>query len=309
MLPLVEEAVLDRGIRHILAPVDPGANPTPALRYVRMLAGQFGARITLLHVVPALALRTYDDLVAGVRELDAAEAEHFSEEIRQIADLPLGGVEYEVAVVADDPARAIVEAAERHEADLVVMPAPARQLWKRIGDGSIAEEVLRTSKRAVVLVPFDGLPHGARRISRVICPVNLSPVAREAAEVACAVAKSFRSDLVLVDAATPNAKAIVRQRDAKLLELGEELDGRCSLHELAVHGDRASGVLECADELDADLIVIGAQHRKHHDTESVVGSTTEWFVRASRHPVLAVVRQVESGAHEQRESEAFAAVG
>jgi nucleotide-binding universal stress UspA family protein len=54
-------------------------------------------------------------------------------------------------------------------------------------------------------------------------------------------------------------------------------------------------VLDCADDLGADLIVIGAQHERFRD-ETVIGTTTERLIRFARVPVLTVPRGVDEKA-------------
>jgi hypothetical protein len=54
-------------------------------------------------------------------------------------------------------------------------------------------------------------------------------------------------------------------------------------------------VLDCAEDLGADLIVIGAQHKRFRD-ETIIGTTTERLVRFARVPVLTVPRRAAAEA-------------
>ena len=65
---------------------------------------------------------------------------------------------------------------------------------------------------------------------------------------------------------------------------------RVRYREIITHGEAAQSVLNTAAELDADVIVMGSQHRFFSD-ESVVGTTTERVTRFSRIPVLTVTKK------------------
>ena len=62
-----------------------------------------------------------------------------------------------------------------------------------------------------------------------------------------------------------------------------------TFHELTMRGGAAERVLDCVDDLGADLLVIGAQHKFFRET-TVIGTTTERLVRFAQCPVLTVVR-------------------
>jgi nucleotide-binding universal stress UspA family protein len=68
-----------------------------------------------------------------------------------------------------------------------------------------------------------------------------------------------------------------------------ELQDATSYRELIVRGGPAERVLDCADDLGADLLVIGAQHKLFRDA-TVIGTTTERLIRFAPCPVLIVPR-------------------
>ena len=56
-----------------------------------------------------------------------------------------------------------------------------------------------------------------------------------------------------------------------------------------MRGGPAERVLDCADDLDCDLLVVGAQHKLWRD-DTVIGTTTERLIRFASTPVLVVPR-------------------
>ncbi|MDX1545735.1 MAG: universal stress protein [Rhodothermales bacterium] len=136
-----------RPIQRILAPVDFNEAAGPLLRIARALASSYGAFLDVLHVIKPLPFAvtfaspmTIHDLVPDVEQrartrLEALFAEAGAEDPPPAAFHVLEG----------HPARAIVQAAEAQQADLIVV-AP-----RRLGRvehallGSVAEHVVRTA--------------------------------------------------------------------------------------------------------------------------------------------------------------------
>jgi len=89
--------------------------------------------------------------------------------------------------------------------------------------------------------------------------------------------------------------------------IGPELQDICTYSELTVRGGAAERVLDCADDLGADLLVLGAQH-KHFRDSTVAGTTTEHVIRFASCPVLVVPRAaVPAAKTEDRGQPAMAA--
>lgn len=56
---------------------------------------------------------------------------------------------------------------------------------------------------------------------------------------------------------------------------------------IVIHGNAVAGILKTADELDADLIIMGT-HGKGYLEYAFLGSVTEKVLRKSKRPVLAI---------------------
>ena len=77
---------------------------------------------------------------------------------------------------------------------------------------------------------------------------------------------------------------------------------RCLYKELVIRGHAAETVIDLAQKLETDMIVIGAQHRRFVDT-TVIGTTTERILRHAHCPVMTVIRKVEASPKADRASE------
>jgi universal stress protein A len=115
------------------------------------LARDHGARLILLHVVPA---GTYE--IANLAQLGQGESKHqFEEGIRrELRELcpPDGGVPLEYKVAEGDPAAAINKVAEETAAALIVLGTHGRTGLRRALMGSVAEHVMRTAPCPVLVV-------------------------------------------------------------------------------------------------------------------------------------------------------------
>jgi len=136
---------------HVLVPMDDSEPGRAALEYA--LEERPDAQITALHVIdPSTAvygeggIYAYDALIESRRE--AAEA--LLEDAVSIADEH--GVDIETETVVGQAAREIVEYADDHEVDRVVMGSRGRSGASRVLLGSVAENVARRAPVPVTIV-------------------------------------------------------------------------------------------------------------------------------------------------------------
>lgn len=138
---------------HVLVPMDGSDQAQHALDHV--LAEHADARVTVLHVIdPARA--TYG-AQAGIPpsseewfESEETRAEELFDAIRERADE--AGVEVTTVTEVGQPSRTIVEYAEEHDVDHVVIGSHGRQGLTRVLLGSVAELVVRRSPVPVTIV-------------------------------------------------------------------------------------------------------------------------------------------------------------
>ncbi|MGZ2257202.1 universal stress protein [Roseobacter sp. A03A-229] len=97
--------------------------------------------------------------------------------------------------------------------------------------------------------------------------------------------------LHVVDAAMPDAMSSAVQADAtKLLsqEVAEDAGTRDVAHDIkVVIGDTVEEINDCADQIEADLLIVGL-HRRRVFLDHIKETTMEHLIRASARPVLLV---------------------
>lgn len=284
-------------LNHILAPVDLGERARAALQYAALLASRFDSRMTLLYVDDSLTLQSYDLMYGGYHDLPPATVHDMEEEVRRFASPILGDREFEVLVFGDDPAHAIATTARECSVDAVVMGTHARHGIERLKSGSVAELVLHAADRPVFTVPA---AHDGDPVRTIVCPVNFTEQAREAAAAACSLSRAFGAELHLVHVAEHGALAGDREYRQRLLGWLGGSEASCRFHDVIVRGGSAADrIVDCVEDLDADLLVLGSRP-KFHQRRSVIGATAESLVRVMPCAILNVispaVRELEPAA-------------
>ena len=155
--------------RNILYATDLTANSQYAFKHAVMLARASQAKIHLLHVIPEIdaGFRTYVSSIMGQGTLESFEAKH-EEEARkdltarleqflhdELADRPedlknIAGIE----VVHGHAVANILMTADKLDADAIVMGTHGKGAITHAFLGSVAEKVLRKTKRPVFVIPI-----------------------------------------------------------------------------------------------------------------------------------------------------------
>ena len=190
-------------LKTFLVPLDGSALADRALPFATTLARADGGKLVLLRVVQA---HTFPDVepnpehVAAIRDAEL--------ELAAMADrVRAEGVDVETRLVRmnyAEAATAILDAAQREQADLIVMSTHGRGGLRRWIYGSVADEVLRGSEVPVLLVPSiceRGWTPG--RALRILVPLDGSDFAEEALVPASLLAKLLGAELHMLRVAEP----------------------------------------------------------------------------------------------------------
>jgi nucleotide-binding universal stress UspA family protein len=214
-------------------------------------------------------------------------------EVEPHAASVMAGHPYDIDVTIGQPIPAILAAARKRNADLIVMGTHLRQGWRRALLGSVSDGVLHGSHCPVLNVAAHDRHSGATpyAINNILCPVNFTEVARESLRVAAGFAEAFGARLNIVHVLETDEVTNVADDEERVRSwVAPELQDACSYRELVLRGGPAERVLDCAEDLGADFLVIGAQHKLFRDA-TVIGTTTERLIRFASSPVLVVPRE------------------
>ena len=281
-------------ITSILAPTDLSDSSIPALRYARLFAERFAAKLTAMYTDPIVYPIETAGLADGLFINTTPEHQaRLRAEVERHADPVMAGRAYDIDVTIGLPVPSILAAAKQRSADLIIMGTHLRHGWRRALLGSVSEGVLHGSECPVLTVANRDGYVGATpyAITNIVCPVNFTDVARESLHVAARIAETFGARLTIVHVIESSEHVYVQGDEERVRSwIAPELQALCSYRELVVRGGAAERVLDCADDVGADFLVIGAQRKLFRDA-IVIGTTTERLIRFASCPVLVVPRQ------------------
>lgn len=138
------------GIEKILAPTDLSANSEYAMKYAKLVAEKFNARLYIYHCITDISAAVgyvpslpAEQIINAMKEEAVKEIEHLRNRYN------LNGTVEVVIEVGDAPHR-IVEFADKNNIDLIVMGAHGKSGLERFMFGSVTEKVMRLSSKPVL---------------------------------------------------------------------------------------------------------------------------------------------------------------
>ncbi len=270
-------------MKRILVPTDFSELARRAVRHAGAIAQRAGAEVTVLYADPFLppphfTKEQIPDLVRGIEQSKAAAKEL----LNRCAGETLGpSVTWRAVVAEQEPVDAILATAERIDAELIVMGTHGRSGVNRFMLGSVTEKVLRQTTRPLMTTRLGREAPPEPR--RVLIPTDLGPASRRSLEIALRHAALFDSTLVLLHVIGEGEEPPASAWEELLASAGAS----ASLERRVARGEVAERVLQTAEEIAADLIVVGVEHKRFRDT-TVLGSDVVKIIRHADVPVLAV---------------------
>jgi nucleotide-binding universal stress UspA family protein len=144
-------------------------------------------------------------------------------------------------------------------------------------------------------------------IKRILCPVDFSDFSQRAVDHALAIARWYESTVILlhVRAFVPIAPAVpemlppmaltAEERDGLIAALARYLpaDPGVTVERHIVEGHAATEILEQANDLPSDFVILGTHGRSGFE-RLLLGSVTERVLRKAPCPVLSIPRESDA---------------
>jgi nucleotide-binding universal stress UspA family protein len=300
--------------KSILCPVDFSDQSQHALRWAIGLAARHQSRLTVMSVVdPLLAEAAKARLGLDLVKTETEPA------LRALVNdtLPKDAAwapqpAYEVPV--GEASNAILEAAARHHADLIVMGTHGMSGFRKWLIGSTTERVLRRVNTPLLAVPLSTIHpvhfdrSGARfDFTRILMGTDFSAASAAALEWAADLARQEGVPLILFHAVPP--VEVPSQWRSEVIEVDEERahEARMWLEAMASRlgnaptceivvaiGPPADKIAAIAEERRAGLIVVGLKGQRDPDS-SGPGSIAYRVLCLGHVPVLVVPPHAEAG--------------
>ena len=116
------------------------------------LAQQFGSEVALVSIVDSTVYSGNDE--ASSRELEEMKDFNFNASQRRVIENVFKKYPVKTFVEQGKPAEVIIRVAERFGADVIVMGTHGRKGLSHLIMGSVAEDVIRNSKKPCVVIPI-----------------------------------------------------------------------------------------------------------------------------------------------------------
>jgi len=295
----------------LMVPLDGSDFGRHAIPWALAIAEPAGARVDLVNVLtPSHDAGLVDDglVLAEVMDNERMVA---GDRLRDLADrLTLGtGVRFTSHVLEGKATDAVLRYATEHAIDLVVMTTHGRSGLARAVLGSISDQVVRRSRRPVLLarphrhVAEEHEPAAASEVLVLLDGTVASEAILEHAlmlcrlmEAACTLLHVIVPELVLTGVAVPNAlvdhgAAVAAERTATAY-LATQANRFREEHvpvttAVVHHSDPADGTLEYCASHPVSLIAMATRGTGGLE-RSMVGSTMDALLRRTRLPLLTI---------------------
>ena len=224
-----------------------------AVRSAHRLAAHFDAELMLLHVVEPFHVdfAMVEPFEGSLRELAQAKWSKKLEELDKFALHDLNGVRVTRTIFEGDPAGEILECSRMKQADLIVMPTQGHGRLHGLLIGSVTAKVLDQSDIPVLTgthLEQEG-DLADWHIRKILCAVDLGTRTNVVLGWGEALAKEFQADVTVLHVSS--------ETDA-MNRLSEAIENAgVQAAALTADGDPHKVVARQAEELDADLVIIG----------------------------------------------------
>jgi len=285
--------------KKILCPVDFFKASSRAFDYALRVAGNYDARVHVLHVVAPVISSVYgapfgmEDLTTGL-EREATKLLKKYKDRAAKANIPLS-----TEVRLGDIDLGILHSVAAQKADLVVMGTHGRRGFERFVLGSVTERMIRYCPVPLLTISESGKPVSrAPKIRRILVTTDFSQGTAEAVAHALSIGERNRAKVTLLhvlhnDAAEAAGKyrdQLIRGIELQLQKfIPERAFDRCEINTRIEDGSPSTVIPNIVKSGSYDLLVMNI-HGKRLIDRALVGSTAERTLRetAGICPVLLI---------------------
>jgi nucleotide-binding universal stress UspA family protein len=293
-------------IKRILWATDGSKESDDALKWAKILATRFGAKVIALNVLETLNVETLklaDDLKKEISLIESETGEMQARRLTRLRNmLQKIGIKSEPRVKRGIPHEEITKAALSSDIDLIAMGKRGLTPWGRMLLGSTTSGVLREAR-----IPVLTVRRAERKpaIRKILFPTSFSPMDTVALEWALELARKFGAVLFVLHVIEAHKSYnrvkggfVGRLRESANKRLHAMLDSvptekrkGVSLVEKVTTFPRSwSGIVNFVQDQGIDMIVMSTHARKGVP-RFLLGSVAENVIQEALCPVIAVTKQ------------------
>jgi nucleotide-binding universal stress UspA family protein len=200
-------------------------------------------------------------------------------------------------------AQCVLDCASSLPADLIVMGTHGRSGFEHFLLGSVTEKVLRNAVCPVMTVPPRAATTAKLPFGRLLCPIDFSQASIDALHVALSLANEADAELEVLNVIDWPDDETFLVESFESPDMQKQLETQTARRLDALIPDEAKvwsrpsakvrvgtphrEIVSAANDMNADLIVLGVHGRNALDV-TLFGSTTNQVVRRASCPVLTV---------------------
>jgi nucleotide-binding universal stress UspA family protein len=276
---------------NILFATDFSRHSNVALPFVLSIAHKYNSRVIAVHVIPPPPLGNFPTI--GVQAITAQAVREASEYKKEL-ETRLGGIPHEILLRKGDVWDELSGIAKEKGVDLIVLGTHGRAGVSKLLIGSVAERIFRQATCPVLTVGpnVSGEPGSVADIHTILCPIDFTAESLAVFPYAVSLAQENQARLYLLHVvAAPvldSEEASLRTRLRALVPPEAKL--WCEPKPFVETGDAGEKILEQAEELGVDLIVLGIRPvSRFAGTVTHLGTATAYkVVSHALCPVLSI---------------------
>ncbi len=249
-------------VENVLFATDFSKYSNEALPFALSIARKYGSKILALHVISPPPLGNFPPTIE-MQEIAAQALREATEDMKGL-EPRMTGVSHEMLVRRGDVWEEVSQIVKNRNIGLIVVGTHGRAGASKLAVGSIAERIFREAPCPVLTVGPDvsGEPGSIADIHTILYPVDFSSESLAALPQAISLAQEHQARLYLLHVApapVPDSDEASLKARLRLL-VPPEVRLWCEPKVFVESGDASQKILEMAEELAVDLIVLGTKH-------------------------------------------------
>ena len=274
---------MEKKNKHILVPVDFSEISLVALDQSCNMAETVSADVTILVVIESHSI--------DIREV-ASELRTKVDELVAKTRIERPNLKIKSLIETGKVYQKIIETSEILNVDFIIMGTNgSKQPWrKKVLLGSNALRVVRVSTCPVITIKGVNVKKGC---DKIVLPLDLSEESREKVNPAIELAHYFKAEIHICTVIDSNDSFIINKLESQVAQVEKFIkDEGVNCHVKILKGYQvgktfADTILNFADSIDADLIVIMSQEELGF-TGMFLGKTAQEIIHSSEIPVCSI---------------------
>lgn len=287
-------------INRILVPLDGSKLAEQALSAARGLATTTGCEVVLLTAIARMERWANAETPTWEDEEEAMASGYLDTLARELSD---AGLKVTTRVAWGRPSDMIRQIADEASADLIVMTTHGRSGIARWLIGSVADNLLRTANRPLLLVRAQEETPAPLNVRSILVPLDGSHLAESGLTFVKGFARQLSARVILervivpptilyAEQYIPSSSPILEDLEADARDYLETERERVESEDINVmisvdDGFPVETIINAAERFGADVIVL-TSHGRTGPARMILGSVADGLVRQSNRPCLIV---------------------